>query len=134
MDSNVLISLIQDEFGKGKEFMSYRVRQFLDKALSCVYNIVISNWVIDEVRRVSKISTESLQIWIDSLDEKIEVVICTQDDIECAKRMLDKKGPLHFSDAVHAVIYTRCKCETLVTWNLKDFENSGVNAKDPREL
>ena len=31
VDSNVLICLIQDEFGKGGEFMSYRAKEFLDK-------------------------------------------------------------------------------------------------------
>lgn len=134
VDSNVLISLIQDEFGKGNEFMSYRTRGFLDKALSCIYTLVISDWCLEEIQTTTKLSPHSIQTWLDSLDEKVEIAVCGEEDRKSARELLQKKIAQHWSDALHAAVCKRSDCETLVTWNTKDFNPPEINAKTPTEL
>jgi len=56
VDSNVFISIIQDEFGKGFEFMSYRSKEFFDRVLNCIHTIVISEAVIKEISAVTLLS------------------------------------------------------------------------------
>jgi predicted nucleic acid-binding protein len=134
VDSNVLISLIQDEFGKGNEFMSLRVKQFLDKTLSCAYLLVISDWCIEEVKRITKLSSDSIRGWIDSLENKVELVISGSNDFQSAKNLLQKKAALHWSDALHTAISLNMNCEVLATWNIRDFSSATINAKTPSEL
>jgi len=72
MDSNVFISLIQDEFGKGNEFMSYRVQQFLEKTMNCFYNIVISSLVLDEVKKITGLKEKKIMMWFYGFEDKVE--------------------------------------------------------------
>jgi predicted nucleic acid-binding protein len=117
VDSNVFISAIMDEFGKGFEFMGLRSIEFLEKVLDCHYTILISNLVIKEISNITHLSFKEIESWLSDYKHKISIWKFGRKDILYAKKFQNKIE----WDLVHASVAIRSKCEVICTWNVKDF-------------
>ena len=134
LDSNVLISLIQDEFGKGDEFMSYRTKNFLDKTLNCFYTIVISSLVLTEIKRITGLQESKVMVWFYGFEDKVEIVQISLDEMDKAEIEGKKRG-VGRADAAHFMLAKRENCSCIVTWNKKHFSVfEGIRICDPSEL
>lgn len=121
VDSNVFISIINGDFGKSYEFMDLRSIDFLKKSSGKGYDILISDLVLEEFKKVTKLTDNDFYEIL--LDNKVNYTLIEFDknDIELAETLVNKfvKGD---KDALHAGIALNRNCELLCTWNKKDFE------------
>ena len=91
---------------------------FFSKGWNCAFHLVISDWLLFELRKhleESKIQ-EILQMF--EAKNKLHVVNMTKEDRESAKNMSN-----HWHDALHVILANKSQAYCLVTRNLKDFEN-----------
>lgn len=121
VDANVFISLIYDEFGGKNEFMSYRTKEFFDRVLDCNHNLLISNAVINEICKVTKLTENEINSRIiDGFEDKISLVSTTDSDLEAAIN-LNRQHHVGKLDCLHFITAKKEGCDCIVTWNRKDF-------------
>ncbi|MCD6575713.1 MAG: PIN domain-containing protein [Nanoarchaeota archaeon] len=127
LDSNVFISLIQDEFGKKFEFMSYRTEEFFDRVLSCIHTIVISTAAIREIEKITLLSEHELKHQLSKYEDKITFVDFTRTDLEKAKEF-NKIHKIGNMDSLHILLAKKEKCDCIVSYSfLSFFSNSSNN-------
>ena len=120
VDANVFISLIYDEFGSKNEYMSYRSKEFFDRVLDCNHNLLISNAVIDEICKVTKLTEKEISSQLYSFKDKIKLVSNTKRDLEAAIN-LNRQHHVGKLDCLHFITARKEGCDCIVTWNRKDF-------------
>lgn len=134
MDSNIFLNYLLDEYRGTTGFFSYHAETFFKRTLSCEFSLVISNLVIKEILNKSKTSKENLEKFMKRFIEagKLEIIKTTDEDTETATKMLNHTS--HYTDAIHAAIAKRTRCEYIITRNKKDFATFGLSSKVPEEL
>lgn len=128
LDTNVIISLVRGEFGKGNEFMEEGVRRFLTICKEDEHVLIVSDYMKKELVR----NEPHAKDWEHDFAEGIIVEHVAEKpcDVILARKL--KKGiRTHFDDAFHMAIALRTNANLIVTWNLKDYENSPVKAVTP---
>lgn len=134
VDSNVFISLIFDESGKNK-LMSYYCQEFFKKAIEGKYELVVSELVIEEFCKITKLTEKEFTDYAGNYCGKTNIIKITAKDIQQADK-INSKYHQGFSDALHLVIAKRENCEALITWNKSDFEfaEDELMILDPKDL
>ncbi|MDD4352903.1 MAG: type II toxin-antitoxin system VapC family toxin [Candidatus Nanoarchaeia archaeon] len=134
VDSNVFISMIFDESGRNN-LMSYYFLEFFKKAIEGKYELIISELVIEEFCKITKLTKEEFTDYAFTYCGKIRIIKIINKDIQEVDKINSRyhKG---FSDALHLVVAKREKCEALITWNKKDFEfaENEILITDPKDL
>ncbi len=134
VDSNVFISLIFDEFG-GNKLMSYYSQEFFKKAIEGKYELVISELVIKEFCKITKLTEKEFEEYVNTYCGKTKLIKLIKKDFQEADKINSKyhKG---LSDSLHLVISKRENCEALITWNKPDFEfaEDELLIADPKDL
>ena len=134
IDSNVFISLIFDESGRNN-LMSYYSLEFFKRAIEEKYELIISELVIEEFCKITKLTKEEFADYAITYCGKTRLIKIIKKDIQEADKINSKyhKG---FSDALHLAVAMREKCEALITWNKKDFEfaENEILIADPKDL
>ncbi|MDD5417274.1 MAG: type II toxin-antitoxin system VapC family toxin [Candidatus Nanoarchaeia archaeon] len=120
VDSNVFISLIQDEFGKGLEFMSYRTQEYFNRVMRCFHTIFISETIIDEVCKITNITLSGFMDYINMFRDKIIILQNKKDELMEAEAV-NKKYKIGNDDALYYVTARNNNCDCIVTWNKKHF-------------
>ncbi|MBR9677945.1 MAG: type II toxin-antitoxin system VapC family toxin [Nanoarchaeota archaeon] len=135
VDSNVFISLIQDEFGRGLEFMTHRTKEFFERVIDCLHTVVISRAVIQEISKITLLRDAEINNLFDGFEDKISIAKISPADMNVAEN-LDKKQRVGRMDALHLIIAKKEKCNCVVTWNKKHFlfAEEEIKVLDPREL
>lgn len=134
VDSNVFISLIFDESG-GNKLMSYYSQEFFKKAIEGKYELAISELVIEEFCKITKLSKEEFIDYTNNYCGKAIMVKITQKDIFEADK-INSRHHRGFSDALHLALAKKEKCDAIITWNKKDFEfaQDELLILDPNDL
>lgn len=119
LDSNVFISLIDREIGKGVRGLFVEAEQFLERVKESGDVLVLSDLFFREVQRKTGMKQESVIAYLEN--EQVEVETVQQKEPNRVRKLLGKG--IHFSDALHVDIALRENCDCIVTFNVKDFEN-----------
>ncbi|MBI5884605.1 PIN domain-containing protein [archaeon] len=118
LDSNVFISLILQDFGKGFKLMYARTDEFFEKCTG--FQFIISCLFVEESKRKTYYSLDELIAFFNERKISFILVFPCDGDSDLALRLV-RQG-MHYSDALHAAFALRLKCDYLVTWNERDFE------------
>jgi predicted nucleic acid-binding protein len=127
IDTNVWISLFKEEKDKLHPISAFSFELFR-KSLNCDYNLLISNWLLNEIRGLGYLpeANELLNQFI--IKKKINKVYFTNEDIKFAKKHF------HWRDRLHEILAKKGNAKYLVTRNIKDFEGDLVEIKFPENL
>ncbi|MBI2530542.1 MAG: PIN domain-containing protein [Candidatus Diapherotrites archaeon] len=121
MDSNVLISIIRSEIGKGFEQMYQKVEEFfLKSGKDSIF--VLSGLALKETTKICCLGKKEIIDFIRQYNLKFELVEPIRADYIASKEFIRRK--IHYPDSLHLAIAIRTECDALVTWNLSDFENA----------
>ncbi len=138
VDSNVFISLVQEEFGRKFEFMNLRTMEFMNASFDCKYTMVVSELVIEEFCSITKLKESDFMTLFDKNPKKLEIQTMTQEDVVLSKKIVSKlvKG---IKDARHAACAINNDCDIICTWNIPDFEKLNkseynIEVRPPNEL
>src|SRR3989338_5248533 len=92
--------------------------KFFTEVISCRYNLVISNWLLTELKKfVEADQTNSPLLQHLRNMKKIVCVSASEADFENAKRI----NPINWQDSLHALLAQRASADVFITRNLKDF-------------
>jgi predicted nucleic acid-binding protein len=107
--------------------MDVRSLEFLDKAVSCRYELVISDMVIQEIKKKTLLSDNDVNKFIERYASKLTLVI--PDDAVVAEAVkLNRRLHTGFADCLHYLLSKDLEC--IVTWNTRHFPNG----KTPAEM
>lgn len=121
LDANVLVSLIREEIGAHYRLLSQSVEDFLERAAEKQTTLIISDWCIDEVKKVAGVGKETIEELL--TDNKLEFVSIGTAEINYALE-LSRTIKIPYGDARHVAIALSAKADSIVTFNLKDFEKA----------
>jgi len=117
LDSNVFISLFNEEIGAGLRGLFAEAESFFDRIKEDKHVLVLSEVFFREVERKTFLPKGGV---LGFLNDRQIIVECVEEGEKFPiKKFLD--AGLHFSDALHAALATRHNCDCIVTFNLKDF-------------
>lgn len=133
LDSNVLISLIRSEIGRGFKLMYQRTEQlFLKFREDAVF--VLSGVMFKEIKENCYLSKEEVLEFVGQYNLKVELIEATEKDYAKSKEFLKIK--IHYPDSLHLAMALRANCNAIVTWNIDDFENAQdlIEIKQPTDF
>ena len=107
LDTNIWLDYIQERKGKYLDLQDFACR-ILNRTLSCEFNILVSDIVLFELRKVC--STTFLH------DFKKKLVFCRTQ--ECHKQ-LARSIDIHYPDNVHVAIAITQNCAMIVSNDLE---------------
>jgi predicted nucleic acid-binding protein len=117
IDTNIIVYANEDSKNiYGKE-IAVSSSNLIWQAICCKYNLIISSWTLEELRRIKKL--EQAQMLFNLIDKKKILVAHSQEDIKQAKI----QNPGHFQDELHGILALKSKADYIVTRNIKDFEH-----------
>ncbi len=122
VDSNVLISFINREFGGGLEFMEYRVGEFFSVCSEDKHTIVLSEYTLTEIRKCTGLPRKEIIDMLKNLNLIVEYKDINWKIIERRNRELKEIQQIHRSDRAHVIMALESKCDCIVTWNTRDLE------------
>jgi len=118
LDTNVLISFLRSEIGKGFRLLHQEAEDFFKCApTKCI--LVLSDFLFKEVKEKIPVAPEDIVNTLLELGLKIDVLESVEDDLRFAASLA--VPPLHIEDAFHVAIAIRAGCDAIVTFNKKDF-------------
>ena len=118
LDSNVFISLFNQEIGRHTRGLFVEAESFFEevKKQGCV--LVLSKWFFREAVEFCFSSKEETLDFFNKAGIKTEVA----DSAKKPQLEYLKESGLHYSDLLHAAVAIQQKCDCIVTFNLKDFK------------
>ncbi|MBN2127687.1 MAG: PIN domain-containing protein [Candidatus Diapherotrites archaeon] len=119
LDSNVFISLIKCEIGKGFKAMESKVIDFFESCARNKHEIVLSELFFEEVRANAFYSKEETVSFFEERKINTEIISFKGEHFEEIKKW-DSIG-IHKRDRMHFFLAIKTGCNAIVTWNLKDF-------------
>lgn len=133
IDSNVIVSLIKSEIGRGFRLMYPAVERLLAKIRREGHTALISVLCIKEIKRATLLSEEDILQFFKGIN--FEKLIPNEQIVELGMEVNRKYG-IHFPDARHLAFASFYGADILVTWNKKDFiaAKDIVSVSSPDEL
>ena len=122
----MFISLWDNEYGRNIEnFLSYFSEQLFLRTVNCEFSLVISDFIITEIKRKMELSEEEMQQRLSKYKHlgKLEIYTLTSEDWNEAHELM-RTVKTHLTDAIQLIAARKSKAELLVTWNLKDFDSA----------
>lgn len=118
LDSNVFISLMNREIGRGFRGL-FTEAEFFFRKLDEKYTIVLSELFFAEVEKKIYLNKKEILAQFTNLGVIVEILPNPEKTIRTSDFI--KRG-LHHLDAVHAALAITGKCDCIVTFNKKDFD------------
>ncbi|MEW6294724.1 MAG: hypothetical protein AB1467_00310 [Candidatus Diapherotrites archaeon] len=115
VDTNIYLDYFEER-KNGFRPLSEFAFQVFKRTLECEFEIVISDWVIEEIFR-----QKFPEIKFDLL---VKELLCKRKIIKVRKTeqdLINARKHENFSDALHAIIANKANCKKIVTRNLEDF-------------
>jgi predicted nucleic acid-binding protein len=100
------------------------------EAISCKYQLIISTWLLEELRAVCNI--DQTKMFFELIKKKILAVSYSSDE----KSQAEKRSKEHKGDALHIIIAEREHADYIITRNKDHFLAIGtcIPIKKPEEL
>lgn len=118
LDTNVFISWVDTELGKGLRGLFAEAGLFMDKVKAARDTIILSDWFFAEVKRVGYWTKAEVIREFERNGVNVELVV--------PEERLNVKEWQHLgvprSDAAHVAIAVHARCDCIVTFNVRDFE------------
>lgn len=134
LDTCVYIDYLEDRKDNIRP-LGELVHQLIKRAISCEFDIVTSDWVLDEIERY-----RSKEVFIELLHKlkkmnKITFVYKNKELEEEAKNLTTHQQ-IHYSDALHVVLAKAADAVYIVTRNVKDFpaDYNGLKTVLPEDI
>lgn len=130
LDTNIYLDYCEKRSDRIRPLNEFAYLIF-KRSLECEFEIVISNFVLEEINKNLKNKTV-FQILFTDLKKKKKLIYTEEKKEEYFKAKKHKNWP----DALHAIIAKRTKCDYVITRNINDFLEFSdiINAKLPEEL
>lgn len=127
LDSNVLISFLRSEIDRAFNLRFTQTEDFLLLCKSLKIEIVISEFVIFEVKKIIFLEKKDIIEFFEFLEIKEEYANAVP--VEKALE-ISKKIKVHLTDAIHIATAIESNCNSIITWNKKDFEKASTMIKN----
>ncbi|MCR4336022.1 MAG: PIN domain-containing protein [archaeon] len=119
LDSNVFISLDNNEIGRKLRGLFIEAESFFEQVKKKNSVLVLSKLFFSEVQKKCHSNKEEVLHHFKNSGIKTEVIEKIE---ELNLKQFENKG-IHYPDSVHAAIAIKYNCDCIVTFNIKDFEN-----------
>jgi predicted nucleic acid-binding protein len=131
LDSNVFISFFNEEIGRHLRPLFVEAEEFFKKAKDKNQVIVLSELFFEEVEKLCFLDKNGVLEFLSKTGVKIELAQASGNI-----SFSEFRNKLHYSDALHAAIAVKSKCDCIVTFNAKDFEGvkSIIAVFEPSEI
>lgn len=135
IDSNVLISYIKQESGGFLRFQAERTKDFLMLSGKLKHTLILSDMTYTEIQRIAYLTQGEVDEVLHASDISIETVCSSKDDAQKAWGMEMETGT-HYSDCLHTVLALKSRADSIITWNIKDFERASksIAIRTPEEI
>ncbi len=112
LDTNVFLDYFMGQRG------SHTAYKILTRSLKCEFRIVISDWVLNELKHYA--SPQQTKMFFNSLSkrDKIVKVSAEEKDFKEAKKISE-----HFQDPLHAILANKAGAKKMVTRNIQDYRD-----------
>lgn len=124
VDSCVFISYLTNEMNTSNNFKGERYFSFFELLYHREYELVISTWVINEVKRhFRKNNQEFLDLMFENMlqefkdNNNLTILRFNENDKQKARELDSSNYP----DALHVIIAQKYNCSLLTTENISDF-------------
>ena len=133
LDSNVFISLMNLEIGRGIRGLFVEAEAFFRKAKDEKHTLLLSNLFFREVENKIFLNKNEVTDYIVKSGVRIEIISIQEKTVLTSE--FTSKG-LHHLDAVHVALAKAVKCDCIVTFNKKDFDkiNNLIPVFEPSDL
>ena len=133
LDSNVFISLMNLEIGRGIRGLFVEAEAFFRKAKDEKHTLLLSNLFFREVENKIFLNKNEVTDYIVKSGVRIEIISIQEKTVLTSE--FTSKG-LHHLDAVHVALAKAVKCDCIVTFNKKDFDkiNGLIPVFEPSDL
>ena len=118
LDSNVFISMFNKELNGNLRGLFVEAEGFFELARRKGCVLVLSELFFKEVKKICRNEENEVLDFLAQRGLKVELAFAQG---EVSLKKLLKQG-MHSTDAVHAAIAIKVKCDCIVTFNTKDFQ------------
>src|SRR3989344_5944021 len=133
LDSNVFISLMNLEIGRGIRGLFVEAEAFFRKAKDERHTLLLSSLFFREVENKIFLNKNEVIDYIVKLGVLMEIISIQEKTVRTNE--FTSKG-LHHLDAVHVALARAVKCDCIVTFNKRDFDkiNDLIPIFEPSDL
>jgi predicted nucleic acid-binding protein len=128
-DANIYLDLFENRKDRLRDLGEF-AHQLLRRTLECEFDLIISDWLLFELKQYVKV--ETLTEFLEQYKQKNKIikVAHTPEDIRQAKLISS-----HYQDALHQILAKRGGAKYLVTRNVQDFTcDSDLQIKFPENI
>ena len=135
LDTNVYVSCVFQEMGKGYRMMEEYGYQFFAWCKLNKISLVISDHFYREVKAVTSLDQKVVLSHLSELGLVMVPLFTTSDTRENAGR-IERLYRLHYADALHVSLAKEGRCDYIITWNTRDFLKTHdiIPAATPKEF
>jgi len=120
LDSNVFISSINKEIGYSLRGLFVEAEEFFFRISERKDILVLSGHFLNEVNETFGYSKEEVLVFLNTFG--LLTKFC--DEPKTINFSKYRKAGSHFKDSLHVALAIHFKCDLIVTFNTKDFENA----------
>ncbi len=121
LDSNVLIAWLRSEIDRAFNPRCLQAERFFEACKNPSIEIVVSAHFLREVKKVVFLEKDQVKQTLEGFGLKI-VFVGLVDRRKTA--LIQRRTRIHFSDALHVAIALENHCDSIITFNLKDFKKA----------
>ncbi|MBS3057062.1 MAG: PIN domain-containing protein [Candidatus Diapherotrites archaeon] len=120
-----------EERSNGMRPLSEFAFRIFQRAFECEFEIVISEWLLRELRIKKEFETKA-RLLFDDLRNKNKLIQTDADD----KDEKEAKSYKNWKDALHCILARKAKCEFIITRNIEHFSSFSdiLKAKLPEQI
>lgn len=127
LDSNVFISFVREEIDSSLNLRYLDSRNFFAFCAKQKHVLLISEWFLQEVEKISFLGKEAVSEEFDR--QGVKTIFVQEKIVFAIVSRISKETGLHYADAAHVSIALENHADFIVTWNLKDFEKANALVK-----
>ncbi len=134
LDSNVFISFIRCEIGKGFKLMELKSIDFFDSLIESNHELVLSDLFFYEIEKVIHYSKKEVISFFKKKRINVKIVCFKKNYFSELKKWGFIK--IHRQDRVHFFLALKSNSDSIIAWNLKDFTPAKkfINVMEPKAL
>ena len=115
-DTNIFIDYLDERTDRLRPLKDFAF-EFFSKGWNCAFKLIISDWLLKELRR--NLKEEQIEEILDRFKEKDKLIEIKEEkgDREKARKISTE----NWDDALHAILANKAGADYLATRNIKDF-------------
>lgn len=122
LDSNVFIAVIRSEVDGAFNPRGLQSEDLFSVCRANKIELVLSDIFLAEIKKKTHFNLNDVNDFFDGIKVKIHWVRTASSKHSL---QISQQTGIHFLDAVHVANAIESGCESIITWNKKDFEKTG---------